>query len=60
MVPELAANDNYGQIGVKLLANAELRHRWPLLPCHLRSGERCVRGVLHVLMRTLYYLQGLL
>ena len=27
MVPELAANDNYGQIGVKLTPNAEIRHR---------------------------------
>ena len=31
MVPELAPTDNYGQIGVKLLANAEIRHRW--VPC---------------------------
>jgi len=27
VVPELAPTDNYGQIGVKLLANAEIRHR---------------------------------
>ncbi len=40
MVPELAANDNYGQIGVKLTANAELRHRWLSLLCLLRDHIR--------------------
>ena len=36
VVPELAPTDNYGQIGVKLLANAEIRHRW--VPC---KPHRC-------------------
>ena len=38
MVPELAPTDNYGQIGVKLLANAEIRHRChhpPMVTSHL-------------------------
>ena len=54
VVPELAPTDNYGQIGVKLLANAEIRHRWvpscksrlssDPVPCTI-ARDPCVAGV---------------